>query len=112
MTVLGVNARHADLRRHPNSTNLPPAASTIPRPPGKAQSPRSQSNPAIVPGRLEARRRCSAGLARLLPVIGVCDREPDQVLVIIDAAQPGGERFGRDAAAVDERVIGLIEHLA
>ena len=112
MTVLGVNARHADLHRHPNSTNPPPAASTIPRPPGKAQSPRSQSNSTTVPGRLEARRRCSAGLARLLPVIGVCDRQPDQVLVIIDTAQPGGERFGCDATAVDERVIGLIEHLA
>jgi hypothetical protein len=59
----------------------------------------------------EARRRCSAGLARLLPVIGACDRQPDQVLVRIDTAQPGGERFGRNAA-VDERAIGLIEHPA
>jgi hypothetical protein len=52
MTVLGVSARHADLDRHPNSTNPPPAASTTPRPSGKAQSSRSESNSATVPGRL------------------------------------------------------------
>jgi len=36
---------------------------------------------------------------RLLQVTGLFDRQPGQVLVIIDTAQPGGEGFGRDAVA-------------
>src|SRR5690348_18208167 len=58
-------------------------------------------------------RRTEVQLAsRLLRPDGVCDRQPGQVLIIIDTAQPGGEGFGREAVAVDERAIGLIEYLA
>ena len=53
-----------------------------------------------------------AGLIRLLRWTGVCDRQPGQVLVIIDTAQRGGEGFGRDAVTVDERAIGLVDYLA
>jgi hypothetical protein len=53
-----------------------------------------------------------AGLIWLLRWTGVCDRQPGQVLVIIDTAQRGGEGFGRDAVTVDERAIGLVDYLA
>jgi hypothetical protein len=103
-------ARHADLRLAGPSV----LTEQVKQPPDIAVAQGGVAARVIRPLCLvgfEARRRCSAGLARLLPVIGVCYRQPDQVLVIIDTAHPGGERFGRNAAA-DERAIGLIEHLA
>lgn len=56
--------------------------------------------------------RYLACLMRLLRLTDVFDRQPGQVLVIIDTTQPGGEGFGRDAVTVGERAIGLIEHVA